>query len=81
MTKHEKELRLGLLTPPSAGTYMCGDEGRRVGQLVMPPHPEGEEDDGGQAYDGNQGVEQGAEELGLLGERVGSGCEVRERAY
>lgn len=55
-------------------TYMCGDEGSRVGQFVMPPHPEGEEDDGGQAYDGNQGVKQGAEELGLLGEWVGGGC-------
>ncbi len=37
-------------------TYMCGDEGSWVGQFVMSPHPEREEDDGGQAYDGNQGV-------------------------
>lgn len=55
-------------------TYMCGDEGGRVGQFMVPPHPEGEEDDGGQAYDGNQGVKQGAEELGLLGKWVGGGC-------
>ena len=54
-------------------TYMCGDERGWVGQLVMPPHPEGEEDDGGQAHDGNQGVEQSAEELGLLGIWVGGG--------
>lgn len=52
---------------------MCGDQGGRVGQLVMPPHPEGEEDDGGQAHDGHQRVEQGAEEVRLLGERVGRG--------
>lgn len=39
----------------------------------MPPHPEGEEDDGGQAHDGHQRVEQGAEEVRLLGERVGRG--------
>ncbi len=58
---------------------MCGDEGSRVGQLVVSPHPEREEDDGGQAYDGNQGVKQSAEELGLLGKRVGGGCVVRER--
>lgn len=56
------------------GTYMCGDQGGRVRQFVMPPHPEGEEDDGGQADDGNQGVEQSAEELGLLGKGVGGGC-------
>lgn len=53
---------------------MCGDEGGRVGQFVVPPHPEGEEDDGDQADDGNQRVEQGAEELRLLGKRVGGGC-------
>ena len=47
-------------------TYMCGDEGGGVGQFVMPPHPEREEDHGGQAYDGNQGVQQSAEQLGLL---------------
>lgn len=53
---------------------MRGDEGGGVGQLVMPPHPEREEDDGGQADDGNQGVEQRAEKLRLLGKRVGGGC-------
>lgn len=53
---------------------MCGDEGRWVGQFMMSPHPEGEEDHGGQAYDGDQGVEQGAEELGLLGKGVGGCC-------
>lgn len=58
---------------------MCGDEGSWVGQFVMPPHPEGEEDDGGQAYDGNQGVKQSAEELGLLGKWVGGGCGERKR--
>lgn len=41
---------------------------------MVPPHPEGEEDDGGQAYDGDQGVEEGAEELGLRGKWVGGGC-------
>lgn len=60
---------------------MCGDEGSWVRQFVVPPHPEGEEDDSGQAYDGNQGVKQGAEELGLLGVRVGGGCEGRNRHY
>lgn len=58
---------------------MRGDEGGWVGQFVMPPHPEGEEDDGGQAYDGNQGVKQSAEELGLLGKWVGGGCGERKR--
>lgn len=44
---------------------MCGDEGSRVGQFVVPPHPERQEDDGGQTDDGNQGVEESVEELGL----------------
>lgn len=60
-------------------TYMCGDQGSRIGQLVMPPHPEREEDDSHQAYDGNQRVEQSAEELGLLGKWVGGGCAKKER--
>lgn len=57
---------------------MCGDEGSRVGQLVVPPHPEGEEDDAGQADDGNQGVQQRAEQRRLRGERVGCGCRDRQ---
>lgn len=57
---------------------MCGDEGGGVGQFVMPPHPEREEDHGGQAYDGNQGVQQSAEQLGLLGKWVGGGCGERQ---
>lgn len=57
---------------------MCGDQGRRVRQFMMPPHPQGEENHGDQADDGNQGVQQGAEELGLLGKWVGGGC-VMER--
>lgn len=56
---------------------MRGDECSWVSQFVVSPHPEREEDDGGQAYDGNQGVKQSAEELGLRGKWVGSGC--RER--
>lgn len=59
-------------------TYMCGDEGSGVGQFVVSPHPEREEDDGDQAYDGDQGVEQSAEELGLLGKWVGGGCAERK---
>ena len=58
---------------------MCGDEGSWVGQFVMSPHPEREEDNGSQAYDGNQGVEERAEELGLLGKWVGGGCGEREK--
>lgn len=57
---------------------MCGDEGCRVGQFVVPPHPEREEDHSHQSDDGNQGVQQGAEELGLLGKWVRGGC-VMER--
>lgn len=57
----------------SGYTYMCGDKGGRVGQLVVPPHPEREEDDGSQTHDGDQGVEESAEELGLLGKWVGGG--------
>lgn len=53
---------------------MGGDQGGWVGQFVVPPHPEGEEDDGGEAHDGNQRVQHGAEELRLLGEGVGGGC-------
>lgn len=60
-------------------TYMCGDEGCWIRQLVVSPHPEREEDDGGQADYGNQGVKQRAEELWLLGKRVGGGCEKRKR--
>lgn len=41
---------------------------------MVSPHPEGEEDDGDQAYDGNQRVQQGVEELRLLRKRVGGGC-------
>lgn len=40
----------------------------------MPPHPEGEENHSDQADDGNQRVEQSAEELRLLGKWVGSSC-------
>lgn len=57
---------------------MCGDEGSWVGQFVMSPHPEREEDDSSQANDGNQGVKESAEELGLLGEWVGGGCGERK---
>lgn len=53
---------------------MCGDEGRRVRQFVMSPHPEREENHSNQSDDGDQGVEQSAEELGLLGKWVGGGC-------
>lgn len=56
------------------GTYMCGDEGCRVRQFVMSPHPEREENHSNQSDDGNQGVQQSAEELGLLGKWVGGGC-------
>lgn len=48
---------------------------------MVSPHPEGEENDGGQAYDGHQGVKQSAEELGLLGKRVGSGCGERNEEH
>lgn len=64
---------------PAGETYMCGDEGSWIGQFVMSPHPEREEDNGGQAYDGNQRVKQSAEELGLLGKWVGGGCVERNR--
>lgn len=57
---------------------MCGNEGRRVRQLVMPPHPEREENQSDQDDDGNQRVQQSAEQLGLRGKRVGGGC-VTER--
>lgn len=55
-------------------TYMCGDKGCRVRQFVMSPHPEREENHSNQSDDGNQGVQQSAEELGLLGKWVGGGC-------
>lgn len=58
---------------------MCGDKCSGVSQFVVSPHPEREENDGSQAYDGNQGVKQSAEELGLLGKWVGSGCGERNR--
>lgn len=51
----------GAKTETMNPTHMCGDEGSRVGQLVVSPHPEGEEDHGYQAYDGHQRVEQSAE--------------------
>lgn len=76
--RKDKEVLLCVFSPPGK-TYMCGDESCWIGQLVVPPHPEGEEDDGRQAYDRNQGVQQSAEELGLLGEWVGGGCEERGR--
>lgn len=68
----------GTKTETMNPTHVCGDEGSWVGQLVVSPHPEGEDDHGHQAYDGHQRVEQSAEELGLLGKRVGGGCRGRK---
>lgn len=38
-------------------TYMCGDEGSWVGQFVVSPHPEREEDNSNQTNDRNQRVQ------------------------
>lgn len=52
--------------------YLRGDQHGRVRQLVMVVHPEGEEQDGSNAHDRHQRVEQCVEQLRRR--RVQRGC-------
>lgn len=54
--------------------YLGGDEHGWIRQLVVVVHPEREEQNGSNAHDRHQGVEQRVEQLRLRRQRVRRGC-------